>query len=441
MADPINDIVQVSITANSKTPSRLGFGVPVIMTYHTRFADEYRIYSDTASMVADGFTTYDDAYRIAARVFAQNPTVTQVVVGRLASAPAFVTRVTITSAVQGQKVQFKVIQPETGLVTQIDHTIGAAATTTTVATAVELLTEAVAGVDSTSATANVDLVPTVAGRKVHVYDCVNCQVSEETAAAGYDTALTSLQLSYDDFYFVLIGSASKANITAVAAWTESAGMKMFLANTHDSLAYQAGSTGAALQTAAYTRTALLYTRNSHEFAAAGWAAIIGAQDPGTITAALKTISGVSAYSETSTVKTGLESFNVNHYMPIRSINMTRPGKLAVGEWIDVRHGMDALTADLQESVFALLANSGKVPMTPAGLDIIQNVILGVLRRFEGTDDQPGLIAPKTSKVIMPAFSSISTADKNARQLKNVRFSGTLAGAIHFASLVGTLSNA
>jgi hypothetical protein len=75
-------IVQISITRETKTPSRQGFGLPLITAYTTVFPERARLYSDTASMITDGFATTDAAYLAAAGEFAQNPAPPQVLIGR-----------------------------------------------------------------------------------------------------------------------------------------------------------------------------------------------------------------------------------------------------------------------------------------------------------------------------------------------------------------------
>jgi hypothetical protein len=451
VADDINSIVAVAITANSKTPSQVGFGTPLILTYHSVFADNYRVYSDVAGMVSDGFTSSHEAYRKAAAAFAQNPAPEQVVVGRLTSAPSFVTQVKVTSAVEAQHIKFKVIEPVAGTIQQIDRTIPAASSTTAEATAIEILVEAFAGVDSSSSTDTISITPTVAGRKVHVYDCVNCAVKETTADANYSTVLDSLSTEYNDWYFISLDSASPANAADVAAWVlanKNVNPKFYFVATSDTdlLAGTAtsgtfGEFATAAESTSNDHVVSLYVPNSQEGADIAWASVIGVQTPGSITAALKTLVGVTPGSLTTTQRTNLEAINVNHYQTVRGLNVTRQGKVGSGEWIDVVHGIDALKSDLQGAVFGLLAGSGKVPFTPAGLNIIEATIKGVLKRYEGSDDQPGLIAPKSSRVVMPKFSTITTTDKANRELRNVRFSGILAGAIQFVSLLGTLTNA
>lgn len=431
----LDQIISVSIAANSKTPTRQGFGTPLLLTYHTRFAERYRVYTDLAGMATDLFESYDDAYRAAAAVFSQNPAPEQVIVGRLPAAPSFVTKVTVTSAVEGQHVKFKVVQPATGTVTQIDYPIGAAETTTTVATAIELLTEAIPGVDSTSAVAGVSLTPTVAGRKVHVYDLENCKVMEDTGDAGYNDELTALQLENDDWYFVITDSASETNVDLVATWTL-AQKKLYFVSTESSFELDGtGALGADLKAAANDRVAILYAPVPHQFGAAAWAGLGAAQTPGSITWAFKTLAGITPKTLTATERSNLETDNENHYQTVAGLSITRQGKVASGEFIDIRHGLDALEADIKESVFALLANSPKVPFTNKGLDSVANAIQGSLVRFE----QSGLLVEGSSVVTMPALSSISTLDKAARLLANVKFSATLAGAIHKITIVGTVS--
>jgi Protein of unknown function (DUF3383) len=444
MADPIQDIVQVNITANTVSPTRLGFGTPLVLTHHTRFPEAYRAYSSSNDMIVDGFTSYDDAYRMVSKILSQNPSVPQVIVGRKSTAPAFSTELTITSAVEGQRVQLKVVQPATGVVSQIDYLIPAAATTTTVATAVELLIEAVTGVASASSAAVITVTPEVAGRKVHMYDLVNCTQEEVTADANFSTDLDALALENDDWYFVLINSSSEANILDVAAWAEAnESPKIFLAdlsNTTGTALASSTDIAAALKLDSLKRTASLFTFDSDDFGASAWTGRGATSTPGFATWANKPLVGVTPKALTTTQKNALLAENVNYFITIRGRNMTQSGKVANGEFIDIVHGIDALTADIQESVLAVIAGSDKVPFNKAGFTVIEGTILGALKRFEAPDDSGvGLLNAGSSVVIMPALESISLSDRQNRRLTGVKFTATLAGAVHFVSVVGTLS--
>lgn len=447
MSDPLNDIVTVAVTAATTMPTREGFGTILIQTYHTRFPELIRRYGDISDMVADGFTSYDEAYRIAAKIKSQNPAVVQFAVGRKPTAPAFTKVVTVTSAVQGQHVQMKVVQPATGTISQIDYTIGASATTTTVAAALATLIDAVAGVDSTASAATVTVTPTVAGRPVHIYDLVNVTVKDTTAAANYDSELAALQLVDDDWYFTVIDSTSSANVQAVAAWAEASERpKMFFAETSDTTVTStaldnATAIGAALKAGGFTRTATTFAFDSDDHVAGAYTGMGAPESPGSITWNNQQLAGVTAGPLTTNQINALKAANMNYFIQVRGVNITRGGIVASGEHIDVIHGLDALKADIQESIFAVLIGKNKVPFTKAGFTVIEGAIRGALKRFEPADQNAGgaLLVYGSSSVLMPAIELVSSADKAARRLRNVKFTAQLAGAIEGVDVVGTIN--
>lgn len=432
----LDSVVSVNITASTVTPTREGFGTALVLSYHARFTDQFRIYADLAGMAADGFVSKDPAYRQAQAMFAQAVAPNKVIVGRLPSAPSFASVLTVTSATQGLHIKCKVYDPSTSTTTQIDRTIAASSTTTAEATAVAALIDALSGVAASSSSADVTVTPATAGQRPIVFDCVNCTVKETTAAAGYDTELTALQLVNDDWYLILIDSSSDANVQAVNTWV-STQKKVFLSSTNDTREVLGTSvTGAALKAATARRTALLYTQNPVECAAAAWAGYGLPPAPGSITWALKTLVGVTPSALTATQKANLETNSLNHYMTVAGINITRNGTVCSGEYIDIIHGTDALEADIKESVFGVLVSTPAVRYTGPGLDAIANAILGALKRFEAV----GLLVPGSSKVVMPELSAITTSDKSLRKLTGIKFSAVYAYAVQEARPIsGTIT--
>jgi hypothetical protein len=430
----LTDFVTVNVTANSTTVQRQGFGIPLILTYHTRFVEKYRSYTSLAGMTADGFTSYDAAYRRAAAMFSQNPAPASVVVGRLPSAPAFTQVLTMTSATEGQHVRFKVIEPATGTVQSIDYTIPSSATTTTVATAVELLVEAVTGVDSAASTANITVTPTVAGRRVEIYDLENCTLEETTAAAGYDTELTALKIVNNTWFFISTDSSSAANVAAVGAWAL-ANKKMYFAALHNSSELSGtGTIGSDLKALSNNFTALLWAPNAHQSAASAWIGVGAPQQPGDVNWAGMLLRGEQQ---------NLETDNINHYQTVAGVARTRLGKVASGEWIDVVHGTEALKADLAETVYLLLVGAGtgqKVPFTKKGFDLMQAHIEAAGRRFESSNGQPGLLQEGSFTVVMPNPDSFTSEQKNSRILTGVRFSALYEQAVNSVGMDGTISS-
>jgi hypothetical protein len=537
-------LISVSVSSGPANLSRLGFGLPLVLAYHTRFNDLYRVYSSTQEMLADGFQTYDDAYRLARAEFLQDPSPTQVVVGRLSSAPSYVTDLNVLTGTQGDIIKATVKDPQSGLdmvftrtvpaassagaeatafaalindvdvdsivvaitsaaspqtVTNLTGVYGSAAfpngprrvtlalnsnahwlATTAVLTGYDaagnLVTENLAipsggnttltttgvfsrivslaiptqggtsgtatlgtrtGVTaSVASTTHVTLAPLTAGRRVHAYDLAFLALEDTTVAAGYDTALTALSAAYDDWYFVHIDSGSNANISAVATWVADK-TKLFFADVA-SAGLLDGSNTVFSTMLSNDRVVPYFSRNSFEFNAAGWTGVGSTQQPGFITWAHKQVAGQTDHVLTTSQRLALEADNVNWHQRLRGRSTILNGVVTSGEYIDVIHGIDALKADIQESVYDVLTTLPKTPFTQKGLDAIRLAVKGALLRAEGTVDNPGLIAPGTSKVILPALSTISAADKKARRLNFVRFEGELAGAIHYVSVQGTL---
>ena len=75
----LSDIVQVNITTQATAPSRVGFGTPLVMAYHTAFSERARIYKSITAMVDDGFAPNDPAVRAVQAILSQNPKVGEVV--------------------------------------------------------------------------------------------------------------------------------------------------------------------------------------------------------------------------------------------------------------------------------------------------------------------------------------------------------------------------
>lgn len=81
----IDDVVNVQITATASTPTRAGFGVPLIVAYHNQYNDLVRSYTSLKGMAGDGFTVADPAYRMAQVISSQRPRPVRWKVGRRAT--------------------------------------------------------------------------------------------------------------------------------------------------------------------------------------------------------------------------------------------------------------------------------------------------------------------------------------------------------------------
>jgi Protein of unknown function (DUF3383) len=441
----LSSIVSVSVEADSRSVARQGFGIPLVLSYHARWSDRYRVYSSAAEMLAasEGFTTYDDTYRMCAAIFDQDPTVEEVVVGRIREAPAWTQTLTLTATyAAGQKVSFTYLVPGTGAAVDYSYTIlGSEGSINAVATAVEAEIEALTGLNSSVATNVITVTSSVSGARPHFYNLVGCTIEETTAEPSsgneYDTELAALVLENNDWFFVLTDTSSPANVAAVAAWCLT-NDKMYLVSTNSAAELTSGGT-LATNLASNENVAILFSKRSHDFTAARWLGACAPQDAGSITWAFKALAGGTPDSLTTTQKGFLDTHNANHYQTVAGLPVVRQGVTTSGEYVDIVHGIFALKADIAESVYGVLASLPKTPFTQKGFDAIENAIMGALRRFEGTQDAPKLLTPGTARVIMPNLATARTNGGATRRLTGVRFSADLAGAIHFVSVVGVVS--
>lgn len=438
----ISNVVRINITRNTRTPTRPGFGTPLLMAYHTRFPERVRTYEDLSGLTADGFTNFSPVYRMAQALLSQSPRVVEFKVGRLPSAHTHTVELTMLTAVEGQVVSFRVFRPTDGVDVLISYTVPASATLTTVATAVELLVEAVAGIASTSSVAVVTATPVTAGDVLYFHTFQNVAYKDVTPDAGYDDELSALDIVDGDWYVPLLDTASEANIDLVAAWTE-ARIKLYVQGIHNTdEASGTGTVMSGLQALGYMRTGLVYTEHLHEYSGAAWAGAVLPFDAGSITWAFKPLVGVTPPKLGPTQEDNIDNVNGNRYALISGLNVITGGDenkgggvSSGGEFLDIMHGTDWLTAELQATLFGWVATAGKIPFTDPYIDTAVNLMLSVL----GRGVTRLLLSPVGLTASGPLASKVPQADRAARRLTGLKFAATYAGAIHKMTLEGTLS--
>ena len=151
---------------------------------------------------------------------------------------------------------------------------------------------------------------------------------------------------------------------------------------------------------------------------------------------LKTLSGITFDALTDTQSINARDKECNVYESIAGVNMTREGKVASGEFIDIIRGVDWLQATIQENVYARFVNLPKIPFTDGGIAIIESEVISALT----AGIVSGFIATNPQYVIsVPLASEVSAGDKAARFLPDVEFTAYLTGAIHKTRIDGVVS--
>lgn len=442
---PISDIVDVSISTASATAKQAGFGVPLILGYSLRFPERVRYYDSSAGMLADGFLTTDAEYLAAQALESQSPRVQRWAVGRGELPPTMrwaVTPVAVNLGVYKIRVKRGTFE-ET-----YSFTADASATVAEIIAGLLALINADTashGLTASDQTTYLRLVQGTAGAftEVEVLETTLLGIAQENADPGVATDLAAI-LAYDaDWYALLLVSHSKAEILAAAAWVES-NKKLLIAHTQDSAVENTAAGGGDVADSAevsnYGRTAIIYHRDGGSFADAAWAGARLPTTPGAETWKFAKLAGVATNEFTATQLTNLRAKNANWFYEINGLPITAEGKVAANEWIDVVRGIDWTAARQGEEVLTVKVQAGqfgkKIPFTDAGVAVIKSAVFKPLR--EGVTN--GLYAEDPApSVSAPLVADVSAANKSTRNLPDVFWTATLAGAIHKTTVRGAVS--
>jgi len=431
----LDDIVSVTITTETTSPTRAGFGVPMVFAYHTVFPERARTYTSLQSVLDDGFDADSPVARCVGSLFSQNPRPSSVVVGRAANAPTQLIDVEVITAVDDTDY--------TMTINGTDFTIdsGGAATVNSIATALQVAinggTEPVTAGTVTGGAFT--LTADVAG-DLFTLEQDRGFITKQTVTLdpGVAADIAAIQAVNDDWYSLHLTSLSLAEISAAAAYIETQ-VKLMVTSTSDDdiLTTSTSDIASVLAAANYGRTALLWHPNAETYyPGAGWAGGRLPNDPGSQTWKFKTIAGSPVTVITETEKTNVEGKSCNHYREIAGVAITQQGVVAGGEFIDVVRFVDWVRSELQADIYTLFVNKPKVPYTDPGIGSIEAVVWAVMNRGI---DAGGFAANPEPEVTVPLAENVATADKLARTLRNVDFTAVLAGAIHKAIVTGTVT--
>jgi hypothetical protein len=434
----LNNIVTVSVSTLTTAVKQPGFGVPLIADYHTRWSERVRFYSDLAGMLTDGFTVNDGAYKAAAAVFAQSPQVTQLAIGRRANPPDLTVEFT-PSAVNTKAYKIDVIGPA-GVTGTASYTSDG---TATVAEITAGLTSAInglaAGVTATDLTTAVRVKAGAAGQwfSASAQDTSLLASQQTHADPGIAADLAAIALENGTWYGLTLTTQGKSETTAAAAWAESAlKLAFFTTQDMDTTTVVGTDIASVLKNATEYRSAPFYSHRGDSFVGA---AALGAgfpYDPGSLTFKFLRLAGVPSTPLTDTQIANLQSKNCNFYTDFGGVSITAEGKVAAGEFIDVIRDRDWFQSRLQTRVYSALINARKVPFTDAGIAAVEAEVRAQLAEAISAGF---LTASPAPVVTVPLASQVASIDKAARRLKTIQFNATLAGAIHLATISGTIT--
>ena len=168
-------------------------------------------------------------------------------------------------------------------------------------------------------------------------------------------------------------------------------------------------------------------------------------ESGTETTAFKELRAVYPSTLADTEVSALEAGNINYFTTIGNKNVTMIGKVLSGEWADVIRFRDWLKNDIQARVANVFANNAKVPFTDAGIALLHSAIRESLTEGQNRGgicideyDEDGNLIPGYETSV-PTAGSISSTQKASRKLAGPSFRARMSGAIHFATIIGSMT--
>lgn len=478
---PVSDIITVNITRETLFPSREGFGTQLIAgtTDVIDHGERVRFYT-TPEAVAGDFASTDQEQLAANAAFAQDPRPTILAIGRVlsADAPGFIKGGAVGTLAAFQAIsdgEFEIsIDGDTQDISAIDFTSDSSLDD--VAATIQTALRAIATGGYTLATCvNEDgrfkitsgtitdvipltIVDPAVGTDVSGATYINARSDVATVIEAHtftDLAgeLDAIRARNDDWYGLTFTRDldTDANYLAGAAWVET-NKKLFGAFDDSLIAKDSTSILDLLfklQEFAYDRTFTAWNNNGTLYPEVSEMTRMLVTDylvpSSAITLKFKKLPGITPVNLTPNERQTLIGKFAELYVTRGGVNMLEEGKVASGEFIDVIHSVDWLQDTIAFEVFGVLFTSAtKIPMTDLGVAQIEAAVKVVLdiaveARIIAEDfDDDGNLVP-AYQIQTASVLDIQAAQRAQRIAPAVTFTARLAGAIHFASVVGTVT--
>lgn len=434
----ISNYVDITITSATGTVTAEGFGTPLIVSYNATFSERVQEYTDIADLPAAGMATTTPEYKAAAALMAQDIAPASFKIGRGALPPT--QTYTITPVASSSAVYSGTVDGTAWTFTS-DASATLAEVCTGIAAAIDALASASFTVTSTGTT--VTVVAVAAGSYIAVSvdeACVSrCAIAQDHVDPGVATDLAAIDLEDDDWYALLTCFNSEAMVNATASWVETADKFYFVSSVDSAIVTttDVGTDVASDQDAANnTRTFVCYHPEEYIHFDAAWVGKRISTDPGTENWAFAQPAGIRAVTLTPTQRTNLINKSANSIEAGPGRDVTFLGTAGSGDFADFVRFKDFLKARVGEAVFDLLTQDEKIPFTDEGINRVKAAILSVLR----ANVQSGALAadPKPT-VTAPRAADVSSVDRAARNLPDIEFTCTYAGAVNHVEITGRIS--
>ena len=432
----LNNIVDVSITRETRTIQRASFSIPCFIAEHTIFAERAKEYTSLADILSAGFATTSAVYKAATLYFGQAVAPSKIVVGR-----RLVPSVTITPTVADTTVySFKangtlITFTSDGTATAAEIVAGLKAALT----AANIPTSGSTGIVATGSNTLI-LTPSGDASSIANYTANLVAVNAASVEDWVSATIPAVRAVKDQWYMLSIDTHIDATVLAVAAYIEgikATSPKFYVFSSAASDIKTSATTDifSLVKALSYTHTAYIYSGMATSYAECGLVGRFAPEQAGSNIWEQKTIVGLTVDTLTPDEISYIHDKNGATYENVGSVDVVIGGKCADGGWIDESIFVDWLKSRIQESCWFILVNTRKIGMTAAGAAAIEGAIRGVMAegiQVGGLSDEPAPV------VTVPNVLNLSSAQRATRILPDVTFTARLAGAIRGTTISGTV---
>lgn len=432
----------VNITKLTRAVRQKGFGL--IMIYDIESDNDYELFEDI-SAVGEVYDINSKAYKIASRIFGQNPKPVEIAIfgnTDLEEKQGTKGKYTITFNepftdkeiinINGTDYMYILDQAESDKNQFTGQDINAQVSNLKDLAAkyeIEfdistdenkmLFTQKIAG------TGDMPIVITDNTSKTQIETTI-----KEILPSGMIAKLNQVRDKYDEPFFLVCTDNSDFTIKKLSNWIDTQEMMYFVTSQN-------------LQAPKLVRsenTVVMYHDNPNAFVAEGLASYLATAKVGGVTAKFKEIKGVLSADITSTQLSNLHKNNGFSYIEKMGLLQTTEGKTTSGEYIDVVMGAFWIKFKIEEGLFYLAANTPKIGFDNKGISKMVAVCNNVLKRAAFEQD---IILISTDEVPQYKIEYIPREQTDPNDVANRNYTGIkwtakLAGAIHKATISGIL---
>lgn len=373
MASSLNDVVNVVILDGSTAITTTSFQIPLVLASFTNFSERARTYTSITQVGAD-FDSLSPVYQMAEQLFGQTSVLgsppPSIVVGRRQ-----VDEVTLTPVVANNQTYTVTIND-----TSYTYTSDATATAAEISSGLEAAIATPDGVVVTDNTGSLTVEVETPGNPWNVSVSSNIAQVNTTPTETWVEALEAVEVENDTWYLLLAETQVAAEQEALSDAIQ-AREKIYGLSSADPVALTTATTdiGARLNAKSAGRTFGVWLATAAtDFPEAAWAGSQLALTPGSNDWDFKRANGVTVSKLSPTQITNLKNKSWNYYTAKGGVNIFQNGDMFDKKPIDVQVGKDWLKARLQEGIYFRIINSLKIPMTDAGLVIVENEIRAVM---------------------------------------------------------------